>query len=115
MGGTPPASTIEENPWPPQTPSPPPCLVSASLTLKNAEGGFIAESAVIVREDGTPVAVVGFDGRAFIEHLAEGRNRFTVQLPESGGECRFDMDYQAGQYKDSLPDLGEMICLQPTQ
>lgn len=88
---------------------------AASLTLKNAEGGFIAESAVIVREDGTPVAVVGFDGRAFIEHLAEGRNRFTVQLPESGGECRFDMDYQAGQYKDSLPDLGEMICLQPTQ
>ncbi|MDO5074210.1 MAG: fimbria/pilus outer membrane usher protein [Neisseria animaloris] len=84
---------------------------AASLTLKYSDGLFVKDGSVINSEDGTPVAVVGFDGRAFIEHLAEGNNRFTVQLPENGGECRFKLNYQAEQHKDSLPDLGEMICM----
>ncbi|UOO76844.1 fimbria/pilus outer membrane usher protein [Neisseria sp. Dent CA1/247] len=88
---------------------------AASLTLKYSDGLFVKDGSVINREDGTPVAVVGFDGRAFIEHLAEGRNRFTVRLPENGGECRFDIDYRAEQYKGSLPDLGETICTNSTK
>ncbi|OSI11055.1 fimbria/pilus outer membrane usher protein [Neisseria canis] len=88
---------------------------AAALTLKHSDGLFVKDGSVIRSEDGTPVAVVGFDGRAFIEQLAEGRNRFTVQQPENGGECRFEVDYQTEQHKDSLPDLGEMICLQSTK
>ncbi|WP_054618050.1 fimbria/pilus outer membrane usher protein [Neisseria sp. 83E34] len=88
---------------------------AASLTLKHSDGSVVQEGATVYREDGTPVAVVGFDGRAFIEHLAEGRNRFTVRLPENGGECRFDIDYRAEQYKGSLPDLGETICTNSTK
>ncbi|QMT36524.1 fimbria/pilus outer membrane usher protein [Neisseria wadsworthii] len=88
---------------------------AASLTLKHSYGSVVQEGATVYREDGTPVAVVGFDGRAFIEHLAEGRNRFTVRLPENGGECRFDIDYRAEQYKGSLPDLGETICTNSTK
>jgi putative type I pili usher protein csuD len=42
--------------------------------------------------------------------MKEGRNRFTVTLPENGGTCTFEADYPETHNPDSIPELGDIIC-----
>ncbi len=85
---------------------------AASLTLKDGQGQLIPGGSSIISENGTPVAVVGFEGKTFIDHLTAGNNRFTVIFPENNGNCRFTLKYQKPPSSDGLPDLGETICTQ---
>lgn len=84
--------------------------LSATLTLKNDDGSLLPSGGSVLDENGEAVAVTGFDGKTFIENMKTGRNRFSVMLPEDGGECRFETDYPEQHDRNTLPDLGEIIC-----
>lgn len=86
-------------------------MQAASMILKDENGQVLPANSTVFHADGTPVAVVGFDGQTFIEHLVSGNNTFKVSLPEEGGMCRFNIDYQAKSHLGSLPDLGEILCI----
>ncbi|MCS4532918.1 fimbria/pilus outer membrane usher protein [Neisseria montereyensis] len=86
-------------------------MQAASMILKDENGQVLPANSTVFHADDTPIAVVGFDGQTFIEHLVSGNNTFEVSLPEEGGICRFNIDYQAKSHLGSLPDLGEILCI----
>ena len=83
---------------------------AATLTLKDTQNQWLPGGGTIADEAGTPVAVTGFDGKTYIENMKEGKNRFSVTLPEEGGACAFEADYPEEREPDSIPDLGDIIC-----
>lgn len=82
---------------------------AASWSLRNGNGQWLPPGSNLMNTNGQAVAVVGFDGRVFVESLQEGRNGFTAVQPD-GQHCRFSIDYRLPEHP-WLPDLGEIICL----
>ncbi|MDO4694580.1 MAG: fimbria/pilus outer membrane usher protein [Eikenella sp.] len=82
---------------------------AAAWSLRNGNGQWLAPGSKLINAAGEAVAVVGFDGRVFVEALREGRNTFTSVQPD-GRRCRFGIDYRLPE-NPWLPDLGEITCL----
>lgn len=83
---------------------------AATMTLKDGQNQWLPGGGTIADAQGDPVAVTGFDGKTYIENMKEGKNNFTVTLPENGGNCSFEADYPEERNPDTLPDLGDIIC-----
>lgn len=82
---------------------------AAAWSLRSADGQWLVPGSNLINQDGQAVAVVGFDGRVFVESLHEGRNTFTAIQPD-GQSCHFSIDYRLPE-NPWLPDLGEITCL----
>ena len=83
---------------------------AATMTLKDGQNQWLPGGGTIADAQGDPVAVTGFDGKTYIENMQEGKNSFTVALPENGGNCSFEADYPKERNPNTLPDLGDIIC-----
>ena len=77
-----------------------------TLTLVDSQGAVLPAGTKVVTADGTLHWIVAFDGQAFLQGAAEGKQGFTATT--STGTCSFELSVP----KDTrqLPDLGVIVC-----
>ncbi|MBC8128979.1 MAG: fimbrial biogenesis outer membrane usher protein [Rhizobiaceae bacterium] len=82
---------------------------AALVTFRTASGEYLPLGAEGRKADGSAAFVIGYDGQAYIEGLAD-RNAITIELP-LGGTCNAEFGYAGqGGSQVAIPDV---VCGQP--